>query len=239
MKNQPIDPDNIDSVCDVLIIGGGPAGSTAAALLAEKGHHVTLLEKERHPRFHIGESLLPANLPLLDRLGVLQEVQACSLQKWGAEFVSPRHNHAQSFEFADAWDKSMPYAFQVRRSEFDQILIRNAERKGAEVIEGCRVRDLDFLADGQGALLRAEHDDDHSQTWRARFVVDASGRDTFLGNRLRIKERNPKHNSCAVYGHFRSVRRHQGQREGHITIFWFEHGWFWFIPLADGATFGF
>ncbi len=225
-----------DHCCDVLLIGGGPAGSTAAALLGEKGYRVTLLEKARHPRFHIGESLLPANLPLLRRLGVNAEVEAIGMPKWGAEFISPWHEQSQSFEFADAWDKSMPYAYQVRRSEFDEILIRNASCKGATVIEGCRVRDLEFLPNGDGALVRAEHEDGRPESWRCRFLIDASGRDTFLGNRFRAKHRNPKHNSSALYGHFRGARRHSGRREGHISIFWFEHGWFWFIPLADGIS---
>ncbi|MDO9466746.1 MAG: FAD-dependent oxidoreductase [Thiobacillus sp.] len=222
--------------CDVLVIGGGPAGATAAALLAEKGHQVTLLEKAHHPRFHIGESLLPSNLPLFDKLGVRAEVEAIGMEKWGAEFVSPWHQHRQSFEFADAWDKSMPRAFQVRRSEFDEILIRNAARKGADVIEGCRVRNVEFLPDDAGALVRAEHDDGRSETWQCRFLVDASGRDTFLGSRFKAKQRNPRHNSAALYGHFRGAQRHTGKQEGHISIFWFDHGWFWFIPLADGTT---
>ena len=222
--------------CDVLVIGGGPAGSTAAALLAEKGHRVALLEKAHHPRFHIGESLLPANLPLFDKLGVRAEVEAIGMEKWGAEFVSPWHAHRQTFEFGDAWDKSMPRAFQVRRSEFDEILIRNAGRKGAEVIEGCRVREVEFPPNDAGALVHAEYDSGASETWRCRFLIDASGRDTFLGNRLKAKQRNPRHNSAALYGHFRGAQRLEGRQAGHISIFWFAHGWFWFIPLADGCT---
>jgi len=225
-----------DHHCDVLVIGGGPAGSTAATRLAEKGHRVTLLEKAHHPRFHIGESLLPANLPLLDQLGVRAEVEAIGMQKWGAEFVSPWHTYQQTFEFADAWDKTMPSAYQVRRSEFDDILIRNAGRKGAEIIEGCRVREVEFLPDQAGAIVRAEHDDGRSETWQCRYLVDASGRDTFLGNRFKAKQRNPKHNSSALYGHFTGAQRHEGKKEGHISIFWFEPGWLWFIPLADGTT---
>jgi 2-polyprenyl-6-methoxyphenol hydroxylase-like FAD-dependent oxidoreductase len=224
-----------ESLCDVLVIGGGPAGSTAAALLAEKGHRVTLLEKDRHPRFHIGESLLPANLPLLERLGVLPEVEAIGQRKLGAELVSPWHEHQQSFELADAWDKSMPSAFQVRRSEFDRILIDNAQRKGAEVIQGCRVREI-ALSESRGPRIEAGHEDGRRRSWRSRFLVDASGRDTFLGNQLEAKHRNPKHNSSAVYAHFRGARRHEGKKEGHISIFWFAHGWYWFIPLSDGVT---
>jgi len=222
--------------CDVLVIGGGPAGSTAAALLAGKGHRVTLIEKARHPRFHIGESLLPANLPLLEKLGVADQVRAIGMEKWGAEFVSPWHDHKQAFQFANAWDKSMPYAYQVERAAFDEILIRNAAKKGANVIEGCRVGEVTFLPDAQGALVQTRSEDGDASTWRTRFVVDASGRDTLLGNQLKAKVRNEKHNSTALYAHFRGATRNPGQAKGNITIFWFEHGWFWFIPLQDGKT---
>lgn len=225
-----------DYDCDVVVIGGGPAGSTVAALLSARGHRVTLLEKARHPRFHIGESLLPANLRIFELLGVADQVRAIGMEKRGAEFVSPWHAHRQTFEFADAWDKSMPAAYQVRRSEFDLILLRNAAAKGAEVVEGCRVRDVEMLPDAGGVVVEARHDDGRSQRWRGRFLVDASGRDTFMANRLQAKRRNPKHNSSAIYGHFSGAKRLEGTAEGHITIFWFEHGWFWFIPLRDGAT---
>ncbi len=224
------------TICDVLVIGGGPAGTTAATLLAERGHYVILLEKARHPRFHIGESLLPANLLLLEKLGVAEAVKAIGMEKWGAEFNSPWHDHQQTYEFSDAWDKSMPMAYQVRRSEFDEILIRNASAKNVTVIEGCQVQEVVFLPDAQGAQVQAQHDDGRLESWCARFVIDASGRDTFLGNQLKAKQRNKQHNSTAIFAHFSSVQRHPGRKEGHISLFWFDHGWFWFIPLADGMT---
>jgi flavin-dependent dehydrogenase len=138
------------------------------------------------------------------------------------------------FNFSEAWDKSMPYAYQVRRSEFDEILIRKAAANGATVVEDCRVRDVEFTPDG--ATVHAEHRDGRCESWRTRFVVDASGRDTFLGNRFKSKVRNPVHNSAAIYGHFAGAHRHPGEAAGTITVYWFEHGWFWFIPLLDGAT---
>jgi len=221
---------------DVLVIGGGPAGSTAATLLVERGYDVVLLEKEHHPRFHIGESLLPANLPILERLGVLEEVKAIGMQKWGAEFISPWDGRHQTYEFAEGWNKALPFAYQVRRSQFDEILFRRAARSGAHALEGCRVRDVELRADGGGARVHATLADGSNQSWQARFIVDASGRDTFLGNRLKAKRRDTKHNSAALYGHFRGAQRYTAKREGDISIYWFDHGWFWFIPLADGTT---
>ncbi|TXI23846.1 MAG: NAD(P)/FAD-dependent oxidoreductase, partial [Ottowia sp.] len=222
--------------CDVLVIGGGPAGSTVAALLAQKGRHVVLLDKDRHPRFHIGESLLPANLPLFERLGVADEMRAIGIKKRAAEFMSPWHQHKQQFLFADAWDKTMPHAYQVRRSEFDQVLLRRATQLGAHVREGCKVTAVDLEATPERARAQARCDDGRTLAYAPRFVVDASGRDTFLASRFQIKHKNPQHNSVAVYGHFKNVRRNEGEDEGNIIIFWFEHGWFWFIPLQDGVT---
>ena len=224
------------STADVVIIGGGPAGSTAAILLAEAGHRVVLLDKDRHPRFHIGESLLPANLPLFERLGVADEIRAVGMQKWGAEFVSPWHGRAETFQFSEAWDKSQPYAYQVRRSVFDEILLRRAGHQGATVIEGCRARDVQFHDEPASVVVTADSDDGSRLSWDTRFLIDASGRDTFLANHFGIKRRNRKHSSAALYGHFAGAVRHIGQPAGNISIYWFEHGWFWFIPLADGAT---
>ena len=231
-----------DSPVDVIVIGGGPAGSSTGIVLAERGYRVVQLEKSHHPRFHIGESLLPANLPLFERLGVAEQVQAIGMQKWGAEFVSPWHGgRGETFNFTEGWNKSLPFAYQVRRSEFDEILIRRSAQQGVQVFEGCRARSVEFLPDGhpEGMRVRveAEHADGSRSSWTARYVVDASGRDTLLGNQLQSKHRNSRHNSAAMYGHFRHAERYpEAKRAGNISIYWFEHGWFWFIPLADGAT---
>ncbi len=220
--------------CDVLVVGGGPAGSTIAALLAARGRDVVVLEKAHHPRFHIGESLLPANVALFDKLGLRAEVEAIGMPKWGVEFVSPDHGHRQFVEFADAWDKSMPYAWQVRRSELDELLFRNAAARGARTLEGHRVREVVFTS--SGVDVDVEQGDGARRRWHAKYLVDASGRDTLLANQFRCKKKNPRHNSSALYGHFTNATRLPGKLEGNITIFWFEHGWFWFIPLADGTT---
>jgi len=223
-----------DFRCDVLVVGGGPAGATISALLAERGRDVVMMEKAHHPRFHIGESLLPANAQLFDRLGVRERIEAIGMPKWGVEFVSPDHAERSFVEFADAWDKSMPYAWQVRRSQMDELLFRNAAAKGARTLEGHQVREVAFDADG--ATVQVVLDDGARQTWRTKFLVDASGRDTLLANHFKCKQKNPRHNSSALYGHFTGARRLEGKLEGNITILWFDHGWFWFIPLADGTT---
>lgn len=223
-----------DFRCDVLVVGGGPAGATISALLAERGRDVVMMEKAHHPRFHIGESLLPANVPLFDQLGVRDQVERIGMPKWGVEFVSPDHEERAFVEFSEAWDQSMPYAWQVRRSELDEILFRNAAAKGARAFEGYRVRDV--ALDAEGATVQVDIEDGVRQTWRTRFLVDASGRDTVLANHLKCKRKDSRHNSSALYGHFTGAKRLEGKLEGNITILWFDHGWFWVIPLADGTT---
>lgn len=219
----------------MLVIGGGPGGATIAALLAERGRRVVLVEKDRHPRFHIGESLLPHNLPLLDRLGVREQVESSSMHKYGIEFVSPYHGKTVNYDFANALDKGFPYSFQVRRSTFDHILLKNAAAKGAEVIEGCRVTGVDF-SDTDYPVVTGRDEDGATRLWKAAFVVDASGRDTLMAAQLDMKARNPRNNSAAIFGHFTGARRLPGKAEGNISIIWFDNGWFWFIPLSDGTT---
>lgn len=219
---------------DVLVIGGGPAGTTTAALLTSKGYAVVLVEKDRHPRFHIGESLLPRNMPILRRLGVLDEVAGIGVVKRGADFTGVNDTAHVVFDFSNALAADEPTAFQVKREEFDHILINNAAKKGVTVVQGARVSDIRFVSEGVEATV--VDDGRNERQVRAKFVVDASGRDALLSTRLNLKRRNPKHNSAAVFGHFSGVSRRDGEENGNIGVYWFAHGWFWLIPLNDGRT---
>ena len=220
--------------CDVLVVGGGPAGSTISTLLAEQGWNVHVLEKDSHPRFHIGESLLPQSVPMLRRLGVLPEVEKIGIIKYGAELVSYRHGRSQMFYFAKAFDESQPYAFEVKRAEFDAILAKNAAARGARFHEGLKALRVEFRR-GAPSLVHAQDRQGQSCLWEARFVVDASGRDTFLSGQLGGKERSKKHGSAAVFGHFEGVTRLTGMDEGNITAGWLDDGWCWLIPFKDGT----
>jgi flavin-dependent dehydrogenase len=220
--------------CDVLVVGGGPAGSTISALLADQGWNVHLLEKDSHPRFHIGESLLPQSLPMLQRLGVLPEVEKIGIIKYGAELVSYRHGRSHMFHFAKAFDESQPYAFEVKRAEFDAILANNAVVKGVHFHEGVKAHRVDFRP-GRTSLIHTGDRQGRTRTWEARFVVDASGRDTFLSGQLGGKQRSKKHGSAAVFGHFEGVTRLIGMDEGNITAGWLDDGWCWLIPFKDGT----
>jgi flavin-dependent dehydrogenase len=221
------------SECDVLVIGGGPAGSTAAAVLAERGRDVVVIEKAEHPRFHIGESLLPANLPLFDRLGLSEAVRDIGLYKPGAEFVSDDYGKSNLFFFANASHLVATHSYQIRRATFDQLLFANCRRRGARTFENMRVTDI-ALAGAERPVVTAVGSDGATATWRPRFVVDASGRDTVLASQLGLKTVNKRNNTAAIFGHFTGVPRREGSAEGVITIYLVEDGWFWMIPLPDG-----
>jgi len=222
--------------CDVLVIGGGPAGSTAAAVLAMQGRDVVLLEQAAHPRFHIGESLLPRNLAIFERLGLRDAIHALGVLKPGAEMVSDATGRCVDFDFATGIDRSFTYSYQVRRSAFDALLFANAERQGVRAMQRTRVVQVDGLAAGQAAQVLAEQPDGTMLRFAPRFLLDASGRDTFLAGRMQMKQADKSNNTAAVYAHFHDVPGRDGAMAGCISIHLAEDGWFWVIPLQDGVT---
>lgn len=220
--------------CDVLVIGGGPAGSTAAALLAKARRDVVLLEKDAHPRFHIGESLLPRNLAIFDRLCMRDAIHAMGVLKPGAEFVSDETGSSVTFNFATGIDQEFTYSYQVRRAEFDSALFENARRCGARAIERtCVVDVVPAQGDGGRAQVTARREDGTTCSFAPRFVLDGSGRDTFMANRLRTKAADKNNNTAAVFAHFRRVECRAGDMAGCISVHLVEDGWFWIIPLPE------
>jgi flavin-dependent dehydrogenase len=216
--------------CDVAIIGGGPAGSTAATLLARRGYKVIALEKARHPRFHIGESLLPMNLPLFERLGVLEKVQAMGVYKAAADFEADNERGYNSFQFARALGDSPPHAYQVWRQDFDKMLYDHARDCGADAREGQEVLAVEQV-DARDARLDVRGDDGTRYRLQARYVIDASGRDALLASKKKLRRKNDAHQSAALFGHYRNAVRRPGEDAGNISIYRFEHGWMWMIPL--------
>jgi flavin-dependent dehydrogenase len=222
--------DTTTEQCDVAVIGGGPAGSTAAALLARRGYKVIALEKAHHPRFHIGESLLPMNLPVFERLGVLDKVRALGVLKAGADFEANNERGYNTFAFARAIGASPPHAYQVWRQDFDKMLYEHARECGADAREGHEV--VAAVQNGpRESRLDVRTDDGRSYCIESRYVVDASGREAFLAAKRKLRRKSDQHQSAAIFGHFRGALRRPGEDAGNISIYRFEHGWMWMIPL--------
>jgi flavin-dependent dehydrogenase len=218
---------------DVVVIGGGPGGSTTATMLARKGYRVLLLERERFPREHIGESLLPASMPILEELGVLPAVQAEGfLPKWGATMVWGRGPVPWSWYFRET-NRRYPHAFQVWRPRFDQILLENARAHGVDVREGHTVLGVLF-EDGRAVGVRYTGDSSEAAA-AARIVVDASGQGALLGRRLGLRRWDPSFQNLAVYGYFAGARRLPPPDETNILVESYPNGWFWGIPLHTGV----
>ena len=220
---------------DVIVIGGGPAGSTAATFLAQKGFSVSLLERERFPRFQIGESLLPYNNDLFERLGVVDQLQAGNFHpKYGAEFLTGDGKISCAFRFDRTLPSQYHRSFQVQRAEFDHLLLRNATKQGVDVREGTAVTAVD-LADPSRAVVTTAA----GERLEARFVVDASGHGSVVGQRVGDKAPIEGMKKIAIFAHYRGVPRAEGRNAGNTVIAVIRDAWFWLIPVtADFMSVG-
>ena len=218
---------------DVIIIGGGPAGSSCAAILGEYGHRVLVLEREKFPRYHIGESLIPFTFGPLERLGMIPKMRASHFtKKYSVTFVQPDGRRSQPFYFFARYDReSVAQTWQVLRSEFDQMLLDNAREKGAAVREETTVTQL--LKDDSGKVIGVEvHNKDGSKEHLfAKLVIDASGKEAFASNRLGWRIGDPYLNKIAVWTYYKGSKREPDIDEGATTVaFVPDKGWFWHIP---------
>ena len=222
--------------CDAIVIGGGPAGSTAAAWLARAGRRVVLFERDRLPRFHIGESMLASVNGVLDAIGAADLVRAAGFpQKWGATFMTPDGSVERFADFAIAPDVPQPQTWQVPRARFDELLLRHAARSGADVREAHRVTAIDVAADAVtvSAVSAAKTD----IALRAPALIDASGRAALLSQRFSLRVDEPDLANVAVFSHYAHVPRGEGRRAGDIRIVARpDLGWFWMIPITDDLT---
>lgn len=220
---------------DALIIGGGPGGSSAATFLARAGQKVLVLERERFPRFHIGESLLPYNQIIFQEMGVLPALEAAGLiKKRGAQFHLANGSKALALVFRNGRFTREPEAFQVERATFDHVLLKHARQSGADVREGWTVSKSS--SDADGVTLHARGDGGSSEVFRGAFLIDASGRGNLTGNQERLRIVHPKLKKLAVFGHFSGVRRDEGSKGGDTVIVRLENKWFWIIPLTAEKT---
>jgi len=223
-----------DNECDIIVVGGGPAGATAGALLSSRGWNVTVFEADQHPRFHIGESLLPMNLPIFEQLGVLDGVKQIGTFKPGADFtIADKGAMHQSFPFNRALRDSPPHAYQVKRSELDALLLSNCREQGATVLENHKVTRIDLMANGRHRV-QVESSDGIQSQWRCKYLLDASGQQTVLASQQKWRTRNKDHASAAIFAHFENVAGREGTEQGNISIYWIDAGWIWMIPLKDG-----
>ncbi len=228
-------PACVPTDCDVLIIGGGPAGSTAAAILAQRGRDVVLLEKAEHPRFHIGESLLPLNMPILERMGLADAVRAIGVYKPGAEFVDDDTGNRSAFPFSQSLNKAQHLRLPGAARAVRRPAVRPCPpaRRGARSSAPGSPRCACPQGGGRGHVT-AERDG-AAVEYAPRFILDASGRDTLIASKLGLKQSNKHNSTAAVYAHWRGVQMQLNEEPGFITVHLAADGWFWMIPLPDGV----
>ena len=218
----------------IVVVGGGPGGSVASSRLRQLGHDVVLFEREVFPRFHIGESLLPKSLPVLETIGVLSQVRERFITKYGARFHDDTTNKKDRFSFDGAWKPEPDHAFQVERCHFDELLLAHARSLGVDVRQPAKVDRV--LFDGDRAV-GVEADGNRVE---ADWVIDATGRDRLISRGATSKIEGL--DQTAVFNHYTGVRRPEGKLGGDIDIVLFDSGvpthpnWFWFIPFIDGVT---
>jgi flavin-dependent dehydrogenase len=226
----------MNSENEVLIIGGGPAGTSTAAILAEHGHKVLVIEREKFPRYHVGESLIPFTFGPLERLGLIPTMKKSHFtKKFSVSFVQPDGRRSQPFYFFNRYDReTVAQTWQVMRSEFDQMLMEHARGKGAEVREETTVTQL--LKDDSGRIIGVEvqNKDGTKEHLLAKLVIDASGKEAFASVREGWRVGDPYLNKVAVWTYYKGSKRETGIDEGATTIaFVPDKGWFWHIPMHD------
>jgi len=224
---------NVD-MCDVAIIGGGPAGSTAAALLARAGRRVIVFEREKFPRFHIGESLLPFSMKAFSRLGLHEKfLRAGFMKKFGGEIFGACSERGTKFYFKDGFRSQTDHSYQVTRADFDKVLLDHAAECGADVHEQRAVERVEVANEHVDLSVKW---DSSSQNVRARYVIDASGRNSVLGTQFGIKKSYDHLQKLSIFAHYDDVWREEG-RDGTLTLL--IRGidrWFWIIPLTAERT---